>query len=215
MGFYFDSGVKSYDMQAREYRPDSGRFLSQDRYESAAADQTLQADPLTQNRYAFAGGNPVNNVEFDGHRLYNPDGGRQAPRQPRRGGGPNGDNSPPSTADGSASRSRPQGRIALPVVPRTTRVSDRRALTLSRTHPLQALYADGPSDPPLLQPAAKKLAHAAGSVLNTAGDIANWPFPKTTVGNALHGTGADLQSGNPARILLDAASLIPIGRGAA
>ncbi len=28
----------------------------------------LQADPLTQNRYAFAGGNPVTNVEFDGHK---------------------------------------------------------------------------------------------------------------------------------------------------
>ncbi|HEX8122223.1 MAG TPA: RHS repeat-associated core domain-containing protein [Solirubrobacteraceae bacterium] len=66
-GFYFDSGVKSYDMQAREYRPDSGRFLSQDRFESAVDDQFLQADPLTQNRYAFAGANPVNNVEFDGH----------------------------------------------------------------------------------------------------------------------------------------------------
>jgi RHS repeat-associated protein len=77
-GFYFDSGVKSYDMQAREYRPDSGRFLSQDRYESAAADQMLQADPLTQNRYAFAGGNPVNNVEFDGHDTHANDSACQA-----------------------------------------------------------------------------------------------------------------------------------------
>jgi RHS repeat-associated protein len=66
-GFYYDSGVKSYDMEAREYRPDTGRFLSQDRYASAVGDKLLQADPLTQNRYAFAGGNPVNNVEFDGH----------------------------------------------------------------------------------------------------------------------------------------------------
>lgn len=66
-GFYFDSGVKTYDMQARSYRPEIGRFLSQDRYEAALGDQLLQADPLTQNRYAFAGGNPVNNVEFDGH----------------------------------------------------------------------------------------------------------------------------------------------------
>jgi RHS repeat-associated protein len=54
-------------MQARVYRPDSGRFLSQDRYEAAAGDQALQTDSLTQNRYAFAGGNPVTNVEFDGH----------------------------------------------------------------------------------------------------------------------------------------------------
>jgi RHS repeat-associated protein len=66
-GFYYDSGVKTYDMRARHYRPDSGHFLSQDRFESAAGDQALQADPLTQNRYEFAGGNPVSNVEFDGH----------------------------------------------------------------------------------------------------------------------------------------------------
>jgi RHS repeat-associated protein len=66
-GFYYDSGVRTYDMRARSYRPDIKRFLSQDHFESAVGDQFLQADPLTQNRYAFAGGNPVNNVEFDGH----------------------------------------------------------------------------------------------------------------------------------------------------
>ena len=66
-GFYYDSGIESYDMQARQYRPDSGTFLSQDRFEAAGADLALQSDPLTQNRYAFAGGNPVSNVEFDGH----------------------------------------------------------------------------------------------------------------------------------------------------
>jgi RHS repeat-associated protein len=57
-GFYYDSGVKTYDMGARQYRPEAGRFLSQDRYESARGDLELQADPLTQNRYAFAGGEP-------------------------------------------------------------------------------------------------------------------------------------------------------------
>ena len=66
-GFYYDSGVKTYDMGARQYRPESGRFLTQDRYEQAQGDLELQADPLTQNRYAFAGGNPVSNIEFDGH----------------------------------------------------------------------------------------------------------------------------------------------------
>lgn len=66
-GFYYDSGVKTYDMHARHYRPESRRFLSRDQYASGAGDQTLQADPLTQNRYAFAGGNPVTNIEFDGH----------------------------------------------------------------------------------------------------------------------------------------------------
>ena len=67
-GFYYDSGINSYDMQAREYRPEVGRFLSQDRFEAAGADLALQSDPLTQNRYAFAGGNPVSNIEWDGHR---------------------------------------------------------------------------------------------------------------------------------------------------
>lgn len=67
-GFYYDSGIKQYDMQARTYRPDIARFVSQDRYESAGADFNLQADPLTQNRAAFAGGNPVSRVEFDGHK---------------------------------------------------------------------------------------------------------------------------------------------------
>ncbi len=33
-GFYYDSGVKTYDMQARAYRPDIGRFLTTDRFES-------------------------------------------------------------------------------------------------------------------------------------------------------------------------------------
>ena len=67
-GFYYDSGVKTYDMHARHYRPEIGQFLSSDQFESAAGDMALQADPLTQNRYAFAGGNPVSNIEFDGHK---------------------------------------------------------------------------------------------------------------------------------------------------
>jgi RHS repeat-associated protein len=75
-GFYYDSGVKTYDMQARAYRPDIGRFLSTDRYESSAGDFDLQADALTQNRWAFAGGNPVNTIEFDGHY-----GGNEGPAQ--------------------------------------------------------------------------------------------------------------------------------------
>jgi len=66
-GFYHDSGVKTYDMHARHYRPEIGRFLTQDHYASASADLLLQADPLTQNRYAFAGANPVTYIEFDGH----------------------------------------------------------------------------------------------------------------------------------------------------
>jgi RHS repeat-associated protein len=66
-GFDYDSAVKTYDMQARDYRPSVGRFLQSDRYESAQSDLSLIADPLTQNRYDFAGNDPVDSVEFDGH----------------------------------------------------------------------------------------------------------------------------------------------------
>ncbi|HWT94458.1 MAG TPA: RHS repeat-associated core domain-containing protein, partial [Solirubrobacteraceae bacterium] len=66
-GFYYDSGVKTYDMRARQYLPQAGRFLTQDRFESASGDFNLVSDPLTQNRYAFAGGNPISRIEFDGH----------------------------------------------------------------------------------------------------------------------------------------------------
>ncbi len=54
--------------------PTSGRFLPSDRYQSSAGDFNLQSDPLTQNRYAFAGGNPVNRVEWDGHAVIVDDG---------------------------------------------------------------------------------------------------------------------------------------------
>ena len=82
-GFYYDSGIKTYDMQARAYRPDIGRFLTSDRYESSAGDFNLQSDPLTQNRYAFAGGNPVNRVEWDGHGFVVDDGPNKARGDPR------------------------------------------------------------------------------------------------------------------------------------
>ncbi len=55
-------------MQARPYRPDVGRFLVQDRFESASGDFALQSDPMMSNRYTFASANPVNNIEFDGHK---------------------------------------------------------------------------------------------------------------------------------------------------
>lgn len=66
-GFYYESEIKSYDMLARHYQPEVGRFLSEDRYQDAGADLALESDPLTQNRYVFAGGNPVSRVEWDGH----------------------------------------------------------------------------------------------------------------------------------------------------
>jgi RHS repeat-associated protein len=66
-GFHFDPQAASYDMHAREYQPEIGRFLSLDMFEDSIGDMTLQLDPVTQDRYAFAAGNPVNVIEFDGH----------------------------------------------------------------------------------------------------------------------------------------------------
>jgi RHS repeat-associated protein len=69
-GFYYDAATQTYDMHARDYRPDIARFLSQDRYADAYRDLTLLADPTSQNRYAFAGGDPVGHVEIDGHQDF-------------------------------------------------------------------------------------------------------------------------------------------------
>jgi RHS repeat-associated protein len=120
-------------MHARHYRPESGRFLSRDQYASAAGDQALQADPLTQNRYAFAGGNPVTNVEFDGHR-YMGGGGIGGPRT-RRGAQYHG---PPASTFASyprltrrpALRSARSERVARRVIRnyRTLRPAQRREL---------------------------------------------------------------------------------------
>ncbi|MBY8870381.1 DNRLRE domain-containing protein [Micromonospora sp. PLK6-60] len=63
-----------YDMGARRFGPDTGRFLQQDAFASALGDLGLGLDPLTQNRYALAGGNPISYVESDGH-MVTADGG--------------------------------------------------------------------------------------------------------------------------------------------
>ncbi|MEH1054735.1 DNRLRE domain-containing protein [Micromonospora sp. CPCC 206171] len=57
----------SYDMGARRFGPDVGRFLQEDMFNNSLSDLGLALDPLTQNRYALAGGNPISFVEFDGH----------------------------------------------------------------------------------------------------------------------------------------------------
>jgi len=61
------AGAGGYDMGARRFGPDLGSFLQQDQYAGALADLGLALDPLTQNRYALAGGNPISYVEWDGH----------------------------------------------------------------------------------------------------------------------------------------------------
>ena len=63
----FDSGSGSLDMGARRFGPATGRFLQQDRFQGALDDLSLSVDPLSQNRYSLAGGNPISFVEGDGH----------------------------------------------------------------------------------------------------------------------------------------------------
>jgi RHS repeat-associated protein len=50
------------DMGFRTYNPNINQFLSRDAYNGASADAGLASD-----RYGFAGGNPVSNIEVDGH----------------------------------------------------------------------------------------------------------------------------------------------------
>ena len=64
-GFAYDADSRTYDMQARAYQPDLARFTTPDRFEDAVGDFALQADPQTQDRYAFGAGNPINNVALD------------------------------------------------------------------------------------------------------------------------------------------------------
>ncbi|MFC9532766.1 DNRLRE domain-containing protein [Streptomyces sp. NPDC057717] len=66
-GKRWDAQSGTYDMGFRDYSPGLNRFTSRDMYTGALADMSLGADPFTGNRYAFGGGNPVSNVEVDGH----------------------------------------------------------------------------------------------------------------------------------------------------
>jgi RHS repeat-associated protein len=61
------SGAGGHDMGVRRFGPNLGTFLQQDRFYGALDDLGLALDPLTQNRYALAGGNPISYVEWDGH----------------------------------------------------------------------------------------------------------------------------------------------------
>jgi RHS repeat-associated protein len=63
----WDPHTQNYDMGFRDYDPGINRFLSRDMYNGALDNMSLSTDPLTMNRYAYAGGNPISMVEFDGH----------------------------------------------------------------------------------------------------------------------------------------------------
>jgi RHS repeat-associated protein len=63
----WDPGSGQYDMGFRNYNPGINSFISRDMYNGALADMNLTADPFTGARYAFGDGNPISNIEMDGH----------------------------------------------------------------------------------------------------------------------------------------------------
>jgi RHS repeat-associated protein len=63
----WDTSSGMYDMGFRDYDPGLNRFTTRDMYNGALSDMGLGTDPMTSNRYAFTGGNPVNRMERDGH----------------------------------------------------------------------------------------------------------------------------------------------------
>jgi len=86
-GMRLDVGSGTIDMGARRFGPDISHFLQQDYFKDAFGDLGLSEDPLTQNRYDLAGGNPLSFIEAGGHVFTNDGGGT-------------GSNSPnPNTAD--------------------------------------------------------------------------------------------------------------------
>ncbi|MFC0112701.1 golvesin C-terminal-like domain-containing protein [Kibdelosporangium aridum] len=65
-----DKNSGTYDMGFRDYAPGLNRFLTLDLYNGALADLALTTDPWTNNRYAFGAGNPLSQVEIDGHGWF-------------------------------------------------------------------------------------------------------------------------------------------------
>ncbi|MGI5402457.1 DNRLRE domain-containing protein [Streptomyces sp. CA-135486] len=85
-GKRWNAQSETYDMGFRDYSPEHNRFISRDSYAGAAADMSLGTGAANSNRYGFAGGNPVNNVDRDGHESC--DAGCQARSQYRMDGAP-------------------------------------------------------------------------------------------------------------------------------
>ncbi|MFI6303636.1 RHS repeat-associated core domain-containing protein [Amycolatopsis thailandensis] len=65
-----DKSTGTYDMGFRDYSPGLNRFLTLDLYNGALADLSMSADPWTNNRYTFGAGNPLSQVEIDGHGWF-------------------------------------------------------------------------------------------------------------------------------------------------
>jgi RHS repeat-associated protein len=76
-----DTGSGTVDMGARRFGPDTSHFLTPDVFYGALSNLSLSVDPITQNRYGLAGGNPISFKEWDGHMAV-ADGGGGAATKP-------------------------------------------------------------------------------------------------------------------------------------
>ncbi|PWI21539.1 hypothetical protein DF281_11535 [Kurthia zopfii] len=63
-GYYYDEETKNYYLQARYYNPANGAFLALDPHPGD------DDEPLSQNGYSYANGNPVMNVDPDGEWAF-------------------------------------------------------------------------------------------------------------------------------------------------
>jgi RHS repeat-associated protein len=63
----WDSSSGSYDMGFRNYDPGLNQFASRDMYDGALDNTGLTTDPFTGSQYAFGNGNPISNIETNGH----------------------------------------------------------------------------------------------------------------------------------------------------
>lgn len=61
-----DSKTGTYNLGPRLYDPGVNRFLGADHFVAAGANMSLQLDPMTGNRYLYAGANPAGMID-DGH----------------------------------------------------------------------------------------------------------------------------------------------------
>src|SRR5579864_3659125 len=66
-----DSNTGDYQFGFRTYDPTRAGFLSSDVYRSGTPEQNqgLMVDPLTIDRYNYVNGDPVNLVDFNGHKV--------------------------------------------------------------------------------------------------------------------------------------------------
>ena len=81
-GKRLDTGSATLDMGARRFSADTGRFLQADVFSAALSNLGLSIDPLGQNRYALAAGNPLSFIEVDGHFAMGFEGMWDAPPHP-------------------------------------------------------------------------------------------------------------------------------------